>query len=114
MTNLCDVCEKQVWIVIKKVFYIRHRLCLGCFIDVLMLLNNKKRGIGEMVTIKVRLPRAVHGDWPIGQNLRAEAGIYEAIANQYGAVSVILKNGELLGVKPDEFERVIPLEGTVS
>ena len=31
---------------------------------------------------------------------------YEAVANQYGAVSGLCDNGELLGVKPEEFECV--------
>lgn len=32
--------------------------------------------------------------------------VYECVTNQHGAVSVICPNGELLGVKPDEFEVV--------
>lgn len=55
---------------------------------------------------KVYLPRMVHGDFPFGHNTIAEAGIHDAVANQHGAVSVVLPNGKLLGVKPDEFERV--------
>ena len=48
----------------------------------------------------------VHGDFPFGHNLIAETGIHDAVANQHGAVSVVLPNGKLLGVKPDEFELV--------
>ena len=55
---------------------------------------------------KVYLPRTVRGDWPIGHHLCAEAGIHEAVANPHGAVSVIIPSGELLGVKPEEFEEV--------
>ncbi len=60
----------------------------------------------ERKQFKIYLPRMVHGDFPIGHNLIAEAGIHDAVANQHGAVSVVLPNGKLLGVKPDEFERV--------
>jgi hypothetical protein len=67
-----------------------------------------------MITFKVRLRYRVHGDWPIGHTLVAEAGIHEAVENQFGAVAVVLADGKLLGVKPHEWERVIPLEGTVS
>lgn len=48
----------------------------------------------------------VHGDWPLGHHLIAEKGVHDAVENKYGAVSVLLPNGQLLGVKPDEFERV--------
>lgn len=48
----------------------------------------------------------VHGDFPIGHDVIAEAGIHDAIENQHGAVSVVLPNGKLLGVKPDEFQRL--------
>ena len=57
-------------------------------------------------TFKILLPRMVHGDWPIGHNVIAEAGIHDAVENQHGAVAVVLPDGSLLGVKPDEFERV--------
>lgn len=32
--------------------------------------------------------------------------VYEATANKYGTVSGVCDNGEVLGVKPDEFEIV--------
>lgn len=32
--------------------------------------------------------------------------VYEAVSNRYGAISGICENGELLGVKPGEFEIV--------
>lgn len=57
-------------------------------------------------TFKIYLPRLVHGDWPIGHNTIAEIGVHDAIANKYGAVFVVLPDGKLLGVKPDEYERV--------
>ena len=60
----------------------------------------------EFNHFKIYLPRMVHGDFPFGHNLIAETGIHDAVANQHGAVSVVLPNGKLLGVKPDEFELV--------
>ena len=60
----------------------------------------------ERKTFKIYLPRTVHGDWPIGHTTIAEAGVHDAVANRYGAVSVVLHDGKLLGVKPDEYERV--------
>ena len=56
--------------------------------------------------LKIYLPREVRGDFPIGHNLAAEAGVHNAITNEHGAVSVVLADGKLLGVKPGEFVRV--------
>jgi hypothetical protein len=53
---------------------------------------------------KIYLPKLVHGDWPIGHKSIAQPGVHDAVANQHGAVAVILTDGSLLGVKPDEFE----------
>jgi hypothetical protein len=55
--------------------------------------------------MKIYLPRAVRGDWPIGHHLVAQKGTHEAVMNTHGAVAVVLPEG-LLGVKPTEFERV--------
>lgn len=55
---------------------------------------------------KIFLPRMVHGDWPIGHMLIAKVGIHDAVRNPHGAVSVVLADGQLLGVKPDEYEEV--------
>lgn len=60
----------------------------------------------EVVQFQIYLPRMVHGDFPIGHHLIAEPGFHNAIANQHGAVSVVLSDGQLLGLKPNEFERV--------
>jgi hypothetical protein len=60
----------------------------------------------EAKPLKVYLPRMVCGDCPIGHLLKAPAGVYNAVENKHGAVSVILPGGTLLGVKPEEFERV--------
>lgn len=60
----------------------------------------------ERETFKIYLHQAVHSDLPFPPFLVANPGIHEAVANKHGAVSVVLEGGELLGVKPDEFERV--------
>jgi hypothetical protein len=57
--------------------------------------------------IKVYLPREVRGDCPIGHLTIAGTGVHDAISNKYDAVSVILPDGKLLGVKPGEFERIM-------
>lgn len=57
-------------------------------------------------TFKIFLPRTVRGDWPIGHHLVAETGVHEAVRNPGGAVAVVLPDGKMLGVKPDEFEMV--------
>ena len=57
-------------------------------------------------TFKIYLPHTVRGDWPIGHHLVAERGVHNAVRNPLGAVSVVLSDGTLLGVKPDEFEEV--------
>ena len=53
---------------------------------------------GSIVVLK-----HVHGDWPIGHHLVAEPGVYTPFINPQGAVSVEI-NGELLGLKPSEFQ----------
>jgi hypothetical protein len=53
---------------------------------------------------KIYLPRLVHGDFRIGHNLIAAPGVHEAVKNQHEAVSVVMPNGQLLGVKPEEFD----------
>jgi hypothetical protein len=56
---------------------------------------------------KIRLFETVRGDWPIGHMFVAYAGVYDEgqfEVNPQGAVSVKIRDGSLLGVKPDEFE----------
>lgn len=53
---------------------------------------------------RVVLLKEVRGDFPIGHNTIAPAGVYDAFLNPHGAVAVIAENGQMLGVKPDEFE----------
>lgn len=63
---------------------------------------------------RIRLLGSVRADFPFGRTLSfggrraAPAGIYDAHHNPFGAVSVVDDNGELLGVKPHEFEWVCP------
>ena len=56
----------------------------------------------------VRLRNAVKSDNPIYDlpydELVAEPGVYEAQTNPQGAVSVVLSNGQTLGLRPREFE----------
>lgn len=61
------------------------------------------------VPLKVRLLLTVMPDIPIiivpdGGTLCIEGNEYYVWVNSYGAVSAILPNGEMLGLKPDEFE----------
>lgn len=56
----------------------------------------------------VFLPKTVAGEY-IYANTVARAGLYEAHRNDLGAVSVKASNGNLLGVKPDEFVDVGPI-----
>lgn len=62
-------------------------------------------------TVRIRLLKTLRSDWPFS-NLSVPAGIYEAEMNQHGAVSVRARNGQLLGIKPGEFEFVdeIPVQ----
>ena len=53
---------------------------------------------------KVMVLNTVRGDWPIGHNTIAEPGVYDAYVNPHGAVSVKTESGQLLGLKPSEFE----------
>ncbi len=56
---------------------------------------------------KIRLPQRVYSDLPFGDRTFAEAGIHEiAYTNPHGAISVRDNKGDLLGVKPSEFEFV--------
>ena len=57
-------------------------------------------------TFKIYLSRTIRGDWPLGHHLVAEPGVHDAVENQHRAVSIVLDHGQLLGVKPDEYERI--------
>lgn len=68
-------------------------------------LKNQTRREAKL-PVKVRLPRDVQGDWPIGHKCIARAGVHVADLNPRGAVSVMGENGELLGIRPAEMEWV--------
>ena len=61
----------------------------------------------KWVPCRVLLEGPVRGDYPIGHTTIAEAGEHVCTSNRYGAISVQATNGQMLGVKPAEFE---PLE----
>lgn len=54
--------------------------------------------------IRIRLTRRVRSEVPVGPQAQAEQGIYEAEINPLGAISVRASGGEMLGIKPGEFE----------
>lgn len=62
--------------------------------------------MSDLKPTKIYLPRMVHGDWPIGHLLIAQPGVYDAVENRHGAIAVKLPGGEMLGVKPGEYERI--------
>jgi hypothetical protein len=57
----------------------------------------------NFVPARVKLASLVRGDGPFAAT-RVPAGEYTCQANQWGAVSLLATNGQLLGVKPSEFE----------
>lgn len=62
----------------------------------------------------VRLPRPVISELPFPPIPYAEKGIYRATANPHGALAVpAAVSGELLGVKPGEFERLPSLDWVI-
>jgi len=61
----------------------------------------------KWVPCRVLLECQVRGDYPIWHTTLAEAGEHDCKSNRYGAISVRATNGQMLGVKPAEFE---PLE----
>lgn len=56
---------------------------------------------------RVTLAHHIASDIP-GDGRAAEPGVYDAVSNRRGAVSVVLEDGALLGVKPSEYE---PFDG---
>ena len=58
--------------------------------------------------MKIKMKETVRPDWPFNfrfpDTLLEADQIYEAIRYEHGAVCGICENGELLGVKPGEFE----------
>lgn len=62
---------------------------------------------------RVRLNRDVRGEFPF-HTVVVRPGVYDAHVNTHGAVSVRAQDGELLGLKPDEFEWVDGQETTTN
>lgn len=58
----------------------------------------------DWLPARVRLPRVVFGDGPFGRGAGVAAGDHDCQCNQWGAVSVIDRGGEVLGLRPAEFE----------
>lgn len=64
---------------------------------------------GDKVPKRVRMAKTVHPDFPFfmnggDANVGTKGQEYDAWVNSHGAVAIVLSNGELLGVKPYEFE----------
>lgn len=55
------------------------------------------------IPVRVRIHRRVSGDFPF-HTVFAMPGDYPCECNRYGAVSVKAMNGEMLGLRPAEFE----------
>lgn len=54
-------------------------------------------------TFAIILTKNLHGEWPVFHGTRAKRGRRAAVANPYGAISVIADDGQELGVSPGEF-----------
>ena len=59
---------------------------------------------GKAMKRRIVLLKDMQGDFPFGHHTVAPAGVYIPEINPHGAVSVVASNGELLGLKPGEFE----------
>lgn len=57
------------------------------------------------IPARVRIPQTVRGDGPFW-NTQIRPGEYDCSCNQYGAVSVKASDGEMLGVRLNEFEPI--------
>lgn len=80
----------------------------GCS-DEMMALNYYRAAFRawrpDFVPCRVRLGEPVRGDGPFRTTV-ALAGDYDCECNQWGACSVRATNGQLLGIKPGEFEPI--------
>lgn len=59
----------------------------------------------KFVPCMVRLYGVAMGDYPF-HGTRAPAGDYDCVTNQYGAVSITATDGQLLGLRLNEFEPI--------
>lgn len=74
------------------------------------IIDNRKRMTRRVAKepLKTKLLHRVEADFPfLAPGCWANAGVYEAKLNKYGAVSIETPGG-LLGIKPDEFEWIAP------
>lgn len=63
-----------------------------------------ERRAPKWVPCRVLLESPVCGEYPIGRTTLAEAGEHDCESNRYGAISVRATNGQMMGVRPAEFE----------
>jgi hypothetical protein len=63
----------------------------------------RERTRPAFVPARVRLPRIVRGDFIFSGTI-AEAGDHDCESNQCGAICVRATNGEMLGLKPAEYD----------
>ena len=86
----------------------KHTLTVPLPTDTEMALEYYRAAVEQRkppwVPARVRLHGPVRGDYPIGHLTLAEAGDHDCESNRWGAVSVRAANGQMLGVKPTEFE----------
>ena len=55
------------------------------------------------IPCRIRIERRVRGDFPFNQTM-VDPGEYDCYCNPFGAVSVKATNGDILGLRLDEFE----------
>ena len=70
--------------------------------------KTKTRRVLDLARLRVRLPYEVRSDPGALGPVIAKPGIYPARMNPQGAVSIVAPDGELLGVKPGEFDFLCP------
>lgn len=73
-----------------------------------MALDYYKSGVlhrkPQFVPSVVELHRTIRSDIPAIPRVFAKPGLYDALSNPWGAISVETSSGQLLGIKPDEFK----------
>jgi hypothetical protein len=83
--------------------------CISLTDDEVRELKDSKRGslFRPMKSPQIKIRREVTSDWPI-LPIRRASGTCKAIIYPTGAVAVALDDGKTLGVKPLEFDFIIP------